>query len=210
MANADTRFGLRPVRHRSGSPYNGAAEPYIKLSGYATALFIGDPVIKVDTGSNTAEVSAPGLGTFPIGTLPTVNLAPVTDGTKITGVIVGFGANPNDLEKVYSPASTEAVVWVCNDPDVIYEIQADGIVTTTMIGLNAQMIATHSGDTNTGLSGRELDISNDPPAADASHQLLLLRHVNRTDNDTELTHPKVEVMINQHTETAGTVGALGI
>lgn len=210
MANDDTRFGLRPVRHLSGSPYNGAAEPYIKLAGYATALFIGDPVIKVDTGSNTAEVQAVGVGTFPIGTLPTVNLAPVTDGTKITGVITGFGANPNDLEKVFSPASTEAVVWVCVDPATIYEIQADGIVTTTMIGLNAQMIATHGGDTNTGLSGRELDISNDPPDADPSNQLLLLRHVNRTDNDTELTHPKVEVMINQHTESVGVSGATGI
>jgi hypothetical protein len=210
MANADTPRGLVPIRHRSGAPYNGEANPYHIPSGYATALFVGDPVIKVIGGSNTAEIEAPGLGSFPIGTLPDVNLAPVTDDTKITGVIIGFGANPNDLEKTYSPASTQAVAWVCDDPSVIYEIQADGIVTTTMIGLNAQMIATHAGDTNTGRSGRELDISGDPPAADASNQLLLLRHVNRADNDTELTHPKVEVMINQHTENQGTVGALGI
>lgn len=210
MANADTPFGLRPIRHRSGAPYNGAANPYLKASGYGTAVFIGDTVLKYTDGSNTARVTAPGFGEFAIGTLPEVRLAPVTDNTKITGVVVGFGANPNDLEKVHSPASTEAVVWVCDDPEVIFEMQADGIVTTTMIGLNAQIIQTHSGSTVTGLSGDELDISGDPPTAEASNQLLIMRLVNREDNDTELTHVKVEVMINQHSQSQGTIGALGI
>ena len=210
MANADTPKGLVPVRNRNGSPYNGEANPYIKVSGYNQAMFIGDPVLKFTDGSNTAEVTAPDLGTFPIGTLPEARLAPVTDNTKITGVVIGFGANPNDLSKVYSPANTEAVMWICDDPDVVFEIQADGIVLTTYIGLNAQMITTHGGDTNTGLSGYELDISSDVPTAEASNQLLIQRLVNSPDNDTELTHVKVEVLINQHSQIQGTVGALGI
>ena len=210
MANADTRFGLRPIRHRNGAPYNGAMNPYYKAVGYLTALFIGDPVLKHTDGSNAARVTAPGLGSFAIGTLPEVRLAPVTDDTLITGVIIGFGANPDDLSKVHSPASTEAVAWVCDDPDVIFEIQADGIVTTTMVGLNAQMITTHSGSTVTGLSGYELNISSDAPDTDASNQLLIMRLVNREDVDTEITHVKVEVLINRHTQTQGTIGALGV
>ena len=97
MANADTPFGLRPIKHRNGAPYNGAMNPYYKAAGYGTALFVGDPVLKYTDGSNAAGVTAPGLGEFAIGTLPEVRLAPVTDNTLITGVIVGFGANPDCL-----------------------------------------------------------------------------------------------------------------
>ena len=210
MANADNPTGLRPVMHRNGAPYNGAVNPYYVASGYGVAMFIGDPVLKYTDGSNAAAVTAPGAGTFAIGTLPEVRLAPVTDGTKITGVIVAFSALPTGLETLHNPASTERVAWVCDDPDVIFEIQADGIVTTTMVGLNAQMIATHAGSATTGLSGREIDILADPPAADASNQLLIHRLVNREDNDTELTHAQVLVTINQHSQLSGTVGALGV
>lgn len=50
MANIDAPFGLRPIRHKSGAPYNGAVNPYYVASTYATALFIGDPVIRVAGG----------------------------------------------------------------------------------------------------------------------------------------------------------------
>jgi hypothetical protein len=99
---------------------------------------------------------------------------------------------------------------VCDDPDVVFEIQADGAIPAASVGLNAVLIYTHSGSTTTGFSGVELDTTSDVPAADASNQLLILRAVNREDNDTTLTHAKVEVMINQHTESQGTVGSLGI
>lgn len=210
MANEDRRFGLRPIRHRNGANYNGATNPYYINAAYATALFIGDPVIKVAGGSNAAQVEAPGAGSFDIGTLPEAELAPVTDATKITGVIVSFSADPTRLENVHRLASTERVANVCDDPDVIFEIQADGAVPAASMGLNGQMIATHAGSATTGLSGRELDTTGDPPAVDASNQLLILRASNIEDNDTTLIHAKVEVLINQHTQTQGTVGSLGI
>ena len=210
MANADTPFGLRPIRHRNGAPYNGSVNPMYIASTYATALFIGDPVIKVAGGSNAARVSAPGVGSFAIGTLPSIEAATVGDGNRITGVIVGFAADPTGLENKHNPASTERIAYVCDDPDVIFEIQADGAIPAASMGLNAVLIATHSGSTTTGLSGIELDTTSDAPAADASNQLLILRAVNREDNDTTLTHAKVEVLINQHTENQGTVGTLGV
>ena len=211
MANADTPFGLKPVMHRNGAPYNDAVNPYYIDSAYTTtALFIGDPVLKFTDGSNEAAITVPGMGSFPIGTLPEIRLAPVTDNTKITGVIVGFAASPTALEDAHRIISTERLAWVCDDPDILFEIQADGIVTTTMIGLNAQMITTHAGNATTHLSGYELNISGDPPAADASNQLLIHRLVNREDNDTTLTHAKVLVTINQHSQLSGVSGALGI
>ena len=209
MANNDTPMGLKPIRHRNGAPYNGAVNPYYIPSSYGTALFIGDPVIKTGT-SNTASVQVPGGGDFAIGTMPEINKATAGDGNRITGVIVGFAADPTGLDNKHNPASNERVAYVCDDPDVIFEIQADGAIPAASIGLNGVLIYTHSGSTTTGLSGAELDTTSDAPAADASNQLTILRAVNRVDNDTTLTHAKVEVMINQHTENQGTVGSLGI
>lgn len=209
MANQNAPFGLRPVRHRNGNPWNGVTKPYYIPSSYGTALFIGDPVIKTGT-SNTAMVEAPGAGRFNVGTLPEINKATAGDTNRITGVIVGFSPLPSNLDYKHNPASTARVAYVCDDPDVIFEIQADGAIPAATIGFNAVLIYTQSGSTTTGLSGVELDTTSDAPAADASNQLLILRAVNREDNDTTLTRAKVEVLINQHTEIQGTVGTLGI
>ena len=210
MANVDSPFGLRPVRHRNGAPYSGSANPYYIAASYGTALYVGDPVIKVAGGSNAAAVDAASVGSFGIGELPSIEQASVGDGNRITGVIVGFAPNPDNLTQHYNPASTERVALVCDDPDVIFEIQADGAIPAASMGLNAVLIATHSGSTTTGLSGMELDTTSDVPAADASNQLLIIGASKRSDNDTTLTHAKVEVLINQHTQNQGTVGTLGI
>jgi hypothetical protein len=213
MANVDRPSGLRPVRHKSGAPYNGAANPYFIKSDYGTALFIGDPVVKTGT-SNTAAVKVPGAGSFAIGTLPEINKATAGDANAVTGVIVGFAPLATDLNKPYNPASTERVAFVCDDPDMLFEIQADGAIPAASMGLNGVFIYTHSGSTTTGLSGVELDTTSDVPAADASNQMVIIRAVNREDNDTTLTHARVEVLLNNHTEAAGRTangdGSLGI
>lgn len=213
MANENRPFGLKPVRHKSGAPYSGAANPYYLPSTYATATFIGDPVVKTGT-SNTAEVTAAGAGKFGIGTLPEINKATAGDANRVTGVIVGFAPLATDLNKNYNPASTARVAYVCDDPDVVFEIQADGAIPAASIGLNAVFIYTQSGSTTTGLSGVELDTTSDVPAADASNQMVILRAANREDNDTTLTRAKVEVMLINHTEAHGNTangdGTLGI
>lgn len=207
MANVDSPFGLKPVRYRNGKPYNGAATPMYIASSYGTALFIGDPVVKVAAGSNTAAFTAPGAGSFPVGTLPNIEKATAGDANRVTGVIVGFAPSPSNLSNQYNPASTERVAYVCADPEVVFEIQADGAIPAASIGLNAVFIYTHSGSTATGLSGVELDTTSDAPAADASNQMIILNAVNRSDNDTTLTHAKVEVMLTNHTEAQGNTAA---
>lgn len=213
MANEDRPFGLRPVRYKGGAPWNGAVNPYFIPAGYGTALYIGDPVVKTGT-SNTANVTVPGGGSFGIGTMPEINKATAGDANRVTGVIVGFSPLASNLDRKHNPASTERVAFVADDPDLVFEIQADGAIPAASIGLNAVFIYTHSGSTVTGLSGVELDTTSDVPAADASNQMLILRAVNRDDNDTTLTHAKVEVMLINHTEAHGNTangdGTLGI
>ena len=76
MPNLNTPFGLKPIAHKSGAPYNGAATPYFVPASYATALFIGDPVVKTGT-ANTVAVERVGAGSWPIGSLPEINKATV-------------------------------------------------------------------------------------------------------------------------------------
>ena len=206
MANNDTPFGLRPVRHKSGAPYNGAVNYYYVPSSYATALFVGDPVVKTGT-SNTTAVSAPGAGDYGIGTLPEINKAAAGTTNRITGVIVGIAPNPDGLDKIYNPASTEAIIAVCDDPDVMFEIQCDAAISAAQVGLNAVLIYTNAGSTATGRSGAELDNSTAAvPATTVGFQLKILRVKNAVDNEAGSAFTKVEVMINQHTETTASVG----
>jgi len=205
MANVDAPRGLTPIRHRNGAAYSGSGNPYVALSTYGTALFVGDAVVRVAGGSNTAKISTVG-GDFEIGTLGDVERATAGTTELITGVVVGFGPNPDNLSLQYRAASTERLIYVEDDPDVIFEIQADGAIPAASVGLNGNLIFTHAGSTTTGRSGMELDTTSNPPATTIGDQLRILRAVNRTDVDTTLTHAKVEVLINQHTERAGIIG----
>ncbi|MDC0657053.1 hypothetical protein N6L27_03485 [Leisingera sp. SS27] len=204
MANADTPYGLRAVGHPRG--LSGArVRAYHVPASYGTALFPGDPVVKTGT-ANTAAVSAPGAGDFPIGTLAEVNKATAGDGNAITGVIVAVAADPDALGRRYIPASTGGVVFVNDDPQTEFEIQADGAIAAAQVGLNAVLIYTNAGDTNTGQSGAELDTTSDVPAADASNQLTILRVINRADNEAGSAFTKCLVRINNHTEAHGAIG----
>ncbi len=198
MANADTPFGFRPIKHRNGAPYNGAANPYYLGTGNGTAMFIGD-LVRVTGTSNTAVVSVPGAGDFAIGTLPEIIVATAGPGNRITGAIVSFSADPTALESVHRLASTERVVWVADDPDVIFEVQADSAtdLAATSVGAAFNIVLTHTGSTTTGLSGMELDGSEE--SVDPQDQLILTRFINRVDNATTLTHAKCEVVISTHT-----------
>lgn len=194
MANADRPFGLCPIRHKNGAPYNGAVTPYYVPATYATALFVGDPVVVTGT-SNTAEVE----GYIP-GSLPEINKATAAGGNYLTGAIVSFGLNRDDLSKKHKPALTESIVWVADDPDLIFEIQEDGDTTplaATSVSANADLIFTASGSAVTGLSGAELD--SDTVNTTATLQLRIISIVNRQDNAIG-EFAKWNVAINLHTQ----------
>ena len=148
MANATGAFGLRPVRHKNGMPWNGATVPKYCSASYATALFIGQPVTRSLVNANM-DAS---------GHYDSVEAATGTDGTTICGVIVAFDPYPANLELQYRLASTERIAHCCVDPTVIYQIRGDGLGTPidNWVGYNADMVA-GAGDTTTGLSGYVLD-----------------------------------------------------
>lgn len=200
MANTDAPRGLLAVAHGSGAPYNNAVRPYYVPDTYATALFIGDPVVVTGT-SNTAQVSAPGAGTFEPGTLPEINQAAAAG--PFSGVIVGFAADPTNLETVHRPASTERIAFVADDPDLLFEIQEDsvgGALAATSVGLNANVIL-GTGSTATGLSGAELD--SNTAATTSTLALRIVGLAPRADNAIG-NQAKWLVKINDHAFLPGT------
>jgi hypothetical protein len=199
MPNANTPFGLRPVQHRNGAAYNGSFKVYYIPAAYATALFVGDPVVR------TGAVNTAATGSYPVGSLPVVAKATAGTTNPIHGVIVGFVQNGTTM-LTYNPASTERLAMVCDDPDILFEIQAGGTLTPADVGLNACVIYTQSGSTITGKSGVELDTTSAVPATTVGFQLKIKRFVNRDDNDMAASQSKVLVTINTAAEAPATVG----
>lgn len=153
-------FGLRPVRHITGSAWNGNVFTGIIPSSDTNNRFVGDPVILGGTASTLTGYGNP----YQDGTFPTLAIAVGTGGSvsTITGVIVGFDPIRGELDKQYGPASTTRVAHVAfASPDVIFQANEDGAsdpLELTEIGLACDLIA-GSGSTSTGLSGWAIDSS---------------------------------------------------
>ena len=196
MANADRPFGLRPVRYQNGTPWNGATKKYNITATDGTALYIGDPVVIVGD-SNDAEIVCIG-GKFAPGTLSEVTRATAGDGNRITGVVTGVCAT-DQTSTIYRAASTARVIEVCDDPNVVFQIQDDAAaaLSTDTVGLNANL-ASGTGSAVTGRSAFELDASG--PGADSSNQLFILGLANLEEDNTASGGNAVwEVLISLHT-----------
>jgi hypothetical protein len=183
MANPNIKNGLVPVRYVSGAPYNGAFNAYSVAAGDGTALFIGDPVLLAGTGQTINGVM-----------YQDVVRAATTD--VITGVVVGV--QPVTSSSLpYRAASTQRVVYVADDPNLLFEIQeTNGGTPFTLndVGLNASMNV-GAGSTTTGLSGVEID--NATEATTNTLALKIVAPVNRPDNAIG-NNCKWLVRINRH------------
>lgn len=187
MANSDTPFGFKPVKHLLGAPWNGKVSTYYIPVGNATALFKGDAV--KSTGSADATGKFPGV-------------VQAAAGDVIRGIIIGFGDNPYTMthpdtpNRDYLPISTAAYVFVVDDPFVVFEIQEDSVgnnMDADMLGLQTDIVV-GTGSTSTGKSAMELDSSD---TATALGQCKLLRVIDREDNALG-TNCKWEVLIVEH------------
>jgi hypothetical protein len=146
MANQDAAFGMRPLKMIGGAPFHGGQSRYRIAANYGTNIFQGDMVAQVTGGG--IEVHADG------GTVPVVG---VFNGCRFTDPTTGKETFSN-----FYPASTNASdieAFVIDDPNVIYEIQADAAFPVADLFGNFDIVYTSSGSTVTGISGAELDVT---------------------------------------------------
>ena len=183
MANIDSAFGLKPVQHRNGAPYNGAFRLYSTPTGNATAVFIGDPVIL-------------------LGTSQTINgkiysdVAQAATGAVVSGVVVGVIPVTQDSTR-HRVASTQRLLMVADDPDLLFEIQevsGGTALTANDAGLNVDYVVA-AGSAVTGMSGVELN--NATEATTNTLDLHIVGVAPREDNAIG-EHCKWLVTINRH------------
>lgn len=203
MANANQPSGLAPVRYLNGNPWSGAVNLYCILAADTNAYYVGDIVTTI------GNANADGNG------IPAVTLCAA--GTAARGVIVSLGtlgpggpyANPNNLGSVSRPAgaaSQNYYVAVCDDPDVIFEVQEGGVgavLTATSVNRNVNW--------NTGGAGRVAGLALSPGFLDnntvnttSTLNLKILQAVQRVDNTPFAANQKWQVKLNNHEFSGGT------
>jgi len=161
MALTAAPYGLRPVKRADGMPYAGATSQFlIDPAGEATNLFYGQ-VVHIGADGYIALSTATGAdGTtnaFPTGTTLTGSL----------GVFVGceyVNSSGQLVQAQYYPSGTsngDAIkAYVVDDPNVLFQVQADGAMDQSDIGANTFFAAaqsTSTGSTTTGNSTSAVD-----------------------------------------------------
>ena len=152
MATTAAPYGLKAVNLVGGQPYAGSTRQLKIASGYAANIYNGSVVSIVAAGTVeiVSEVGS-NADAFPAGTVGVFVGCSYTDpGTK------------QKLFKQYWPAGTvasDAVAYVIDDPDVVFQIQADDTLAQTALGINIPVVNPTAGDTVTGNSTMAADAS---------------------------------------------------
>tara|TARA_R110000787_G_scaffold205928_2_gene316193 strand:+ start:5580 stop:6194 length:615 start_codon:yes stop_codon:yes gene_type:complete len=161
MATTAAPYGLKPVKRADGMAYAGATSQYlIDPAGEATNLFNGQ-VVHIGADGYIALSTATGAD-------GTTNALPT--GTALTGslgVFVGCEYVNDQGQPTFSqyyPSGTAnggaIKAYVVDDPNVLFQVQADGTMDQSDIGANTFFAAaqsTSTGNTATGNSTSAVD-----------------------------------------------------
>lgn len=179
MSSTAAPFGLRPVKLLGDRPFNHGLRQMKIASAYGTSIFKGDLVqlvaagtVEKDTGTATAT---------PVG---------VFMGCIYTDPTLGYLVTSQ-----YWPSGTvasDAYAYVCDDPDALFLIQADGTLGQNAIGSNFDLVQ-GAGDTATGNSGVSLNAGT--IAATGTKPLRVVDFWDRDEIDT--AYPLMLVKINE-------------
>lgn len=169
----DAPYGLKPVNLIGGQVFAGSTRMYNINYAYATDIFYGDFVALVRGNLERISVSTGTVGT-------------------LVGIFLGCSyTNPTTKQKQFSqywPASTaagDAVAYVCDDPDTVFQAAVCSSGTTiasgarAMIGQNLACI-NNTGNSNTGNSKNALLAPTDTPATTDSLPIRVLGVVPET------------------------------
>lgn len=147
MAATFAPYGLVPINLIGGQSFTGGSiRDYAMTTNSATAIFKGDIVTIGATAGGQPEA---------------MTATPTTSTRGLVGVAVGCSyVDPVLKYQVFSnflPAGaitagyTNVAIRVVEDPDQLYQVQADGSITRAQIGLNAEL-TNFGGSTTTGNS----------------------------------------------------------
>lgn len=213
MANTNAPFGLKPVKHLDGSPWNQVVNLYYVAANDNKAYYIGDAV------QSASGVAGDTLTGAPAVTLYGTRNAASTSGA-MRGVVVGLGTavntpggnfpqpfDPNNLSVTYVPATKAQAyyLWVVDDPSVIFEAQVDSLASSPY-NQNVPLFVANAPTAPVAESASYAQGS--AVNTTQAFPLKLLGAPWRSDNDLTGTaaYAKVYVKINQHELGNNTAG----
>ena len=193
MANSNAPFGLRPVGKIGSEAINMGTSKYEIASGESDVIFKGDLVKLESSGKITKSGNS--------------------DAVAAIGVFNGCFYNDPTTQKPtfsnYYPGSitpTQGVIeaFVYDDPNMLFEIQADGVIAGDKVGRNSNIVYA-AGDTINGQSKTELNSTTEN--AGVTGQLRIVRICEDPDNsDIASTNANWIVRINEHQYYADKLG----
>ena len=189
MANVAEKFGLRPYRKLDGTPLVGAQNRYSIASNHTTAIFQGDLVIPLTAG--------------------TIDRHTANNSTAVLGVFNGcFYTDPTTQKPTFRNSYPGAIVasditaFVVDDPDAVFLMDADDTFAQADLFRNYS-VTTGSGNTTTGISEVQLDVS--VSGTNASFIIQAIDISQDPDNsDTGSANANILVRINKHFYRNGT------
>ena len=191
MANVTEKFGLRPSRQLNGSPFINAQNRYRVANNNSTSIYQGDVVIPFNSGN--------------------VGRAIANTSTPVVGVFNGcFYTDPTTQKptwKNYLPGSTVAsdiIAFVIDGPDTVFEINADDVFAVADIFKNFS-ISNETGNTKTGISNVQLDVSESGTASTFLVQAIDISG-DVLNSDVAVSNANVLVRINNHFYRSATSG----
>lgn len=178
MANVNAPQGLKPVRTLTGGCI--VQNEYSVATDYTTAIYHGDVVEMTGTGKNVGKSAAANADNV--------------------GVFMGCSYVSATGKPTWSPywpgvsdGKTDIKAFVVDDPNVIWEVQADGCAESE-VGLVCDWNV-GTGSASTGKSGAYAVLSG--TVATTGGSLKVLGLVNRADNAYG-AYAKIEVLLAEH------------
>ena len=150
MALTSTPYGLRPINAIGGRPFAGSTRQLPITTGYNTAIANGD-IVQVAANGTITKVTEVGTNAaaFPAGTVG------IFLGCSYTDSVRGFTQNN---QWPAGQVAADAQAYICDDPNALFQIQADAAVAQTLMHSNFAVNQT-APDTANGNSRISLDVA---------------------------------------------------
>lgn len=196
MSTVSRPRGLQQVKMLGGRYNSHGLTQYKIPANYSVAIFNGDPVVMTASGSTRGTVARMNA---------TATATTVTSSGTWLGVFLGCEyIDPNSRQLVHrqyypgsiTPPSGDIIAYVADDPDALFEIQADDTLAQAALGTNAAIIQTAVGSTTTGNSGLQLDASS--IESTSTLPLRIVDFVTRSGSAIGDTYTDVIVRLNTH------------
>lgn len=145
MATTAAPYGFRPVGILGGASWSDAVRHIKIASNYGTAIFYGD-VVKI-VSSGTVEKDAGTTTMTPCG---------IFVGCRYTDP----GTNQLTFSQRYpaSTVATDIMAYVIDDPNVVFQVQANATLAQTALGNNVAVVQT-AGSATIGTSKNAVNAS---------------------------------------------------